>query len=269
SLRILKDIWTPNGAGINITRQFNYQTGYSWPMKYWNLSERVDWNASDKLKVFGRFSRVRTDLLSDNFANSPAVQNDNGGIMNNRNIAGDVVYVLTPSTVFNARMSYSSLEDDYNAPDRTVGEQGLGQFWPNNPWYKPYIGQMPAVYYPSISVGDNSTAFGKGGYWFQHPHHYAFSAHIRQTRGIHSWQTGFEGRIHRSDAASFNLMGFGFQPALTADTFISPDTRRSGDAWATFLLGALDPNSYASTVPLQNLGVKYFAGFVHDDIKLT
>ncbi len=162
SLRIMKDVWKPNGPGVDITNRFNFLAGYAWPMKYWNFSERVDWNASDKLKVFGRFSRVRTDLLSDNFANSPAVQNDNGGIMNNRNIAGDVVYVLTPSTVFNARMSYSSLEDDYDGKDRTVGEQGLAAFWPNNPWYKPYIGQMPAIYYPSISVGDNP-GLGKGG----------------------------------------------------------------------------------------------------------
>lgn len=268
SLRILKDVWKPNGSGIDITGQNNYQVGYSWPMKYWNFSERVDWNISDKLKVFGRFSRVRTDLESDNFANSPAVQNDNGGIMNNRNIAGDVVYVLRPSTVLNARFSYASLEDDYDGKDRKIGEQGLSQFWPNNPWYKPYIGQMPAVYYPSISVGNN-TGFGKGSYWFQHPHHYSYSAHIRQTRGIHSWKTGFEGRLHHSDGIFPNLMGFPFGPALTSDTFISPDLRRSGHEWASFLLGALDSNSYAQTWPFQNLGTKYWAGFIHDDVKLT
>jgi len=267
SLRIMRDVWKPNNPGIDITGSNNYKAGYSWPMRYRNFSERVDWNASDKFKLFGRFSRVRTDLESDNYANSPAVQNDNGGIMNNRNIAGDAVYLLNAHTFLNVRASYASLEDDYNGHDRKVGENGLAEFWPSNPWYKPYIGQMPAVYYPNVSVGGGS--FGKGSYWFQHPHHYAFAAHVRQTRGIHSWKTGFEGRIHHSDGIFPNLMGFPFGPAMTADTFIQPDTRRSGDQWATFLLGSLDQSSYAQTWPFQNIGVKYWAGFVHDDIKLT
>lgn len=268
ALRVLQDVWKPNNPGVDITGANNYQIGYGWPMRYWNFSERVDWRASDKLKVFGRFSRVRTDLDSENYANSPAVPNDNGGIMNNRSIAGDVVYLLTPSSVLNARVSYASLEDDYDAKDRTIGEKGLADFWPNNPWYKPYIGEMPAVYYPFISIAGGT--FGKGSYWYQHPRHYAYSAHFRQTRGIHSWKTGMEGRIHHSDGIFPFLSQFSFPAALTADTFISPDTRRSGDEWATFLLGNIESGgSFARTFPFQKFGVKYWAGFVHDDVKLT
>src|SRR5437867_2980099 len=55
ALRIMKDVWKPNSVGVGPTRTNNFQTTYSWPMKYWNFSERIDWNASEKLKVFGRF----------------------------------------------------------------------------------------------------------------------------------------------------------------------------------------------------------------------
>jgi hypothetical protein len=267
ALRIMQDIWKPNNPGVGPTRTNNYQTSYSWPMKYWNFSQRIDWNASDRLKVFGRFSRVRTDLESENFAGSPAVENENGGIMNNRNIAADLVYVLTPNTVINVRGSYASLEDDYDGKDRKVGESGLGEFWPGNPWYKPYIGQMPAVYYPRMNIGGGG--FGKSGYWYQHARHWAYSANMRQTRGIHNWKVGFENRVHHSDGTYPNLMNFSFPAALTADTFISPDTRRSGDEWATFLLGAIDGSSNAGTVPFQRLGVNFLAGFIHDDIRLS
>jgi hypothetical protein len=64
-------------------------------------------------------------------------------------------------------------------------------------------------------------------------------------------------------------MNFSFPAALTADTFISPNTALRGDEWATFLLGALDGNSNAETWPFQRLGVNFWAGFIHDDIKLT
>ena len=60
ALRILKDVWKPNNPGVGPNRQNNFQTSYGWPMRYWNFSERVDWNASDKLKV--EFDKLLRDL---------------------------------------------------------------------------------------------------------------------------------------------------------------------------------------------------------------
>ena len=62
ALRFLQDVWKPNGQGDDITGVNNFKTGYSWPQKYFNFTNRTDWNASDKLKVFGRFSMIRTHL---------------------------------------------------------------------------------------------------------------------------------------------------------------------------------------------------------------
>jgi hypothetical protein len=162
--------------------------------------------------------------------------------MNNRNIAGDFVWIAPPDTVFNFRGSYSSLEDDYDGKESKIGEEGLAQFWPNNPWYKPYIGEMPAIYYPGICLASldcvNGLNLGTARYWYQHPRHWAYSGSVRQTSGKHSWKAGGESRLHHSDGIFPALMRFYIQQALTANTFINPDTRRSGDQWATFLLGA-------------------------------
>ncbi len=71
----------------------NFKASYAWPMKDANFSSRTDWNVSDKVKVFGRYSQFRTTLDQDDYTpnHSPAVPNDNGGIMNSRNVAGDLV----------------------------------------------------------------------------------------------------------------------------------------------------------------------------------
>ncbi|MBL8295710.1 MAG: TonB-dependent receptor [Bryobacterales bacterium] len=264
ALRILQDVWKPNGPGTGFAGQNNFQTGYAMPIRYWNFSERVDWNISDAWKMFVRYSRVRTDLDSENYASSRAVPMD-GGIMNNRNIAGDFVWIARPNMVFNFRGSYSSLEDDYDGSE--IGEDGLAEFWPDNPWYKPYIREMPAIYYPGISVGGFN--LGNASYWYQHPRHWAYSGSMRHTSGKHGWKAGGESRLHHSDGMFPALMRFNIQQALTANTFINPDTRRSGDQWATFLLGAIDNNSVAQLASYQRLGVSYYAGFVQDDIKLT
>src|SRR5690349_15457114 len=111
--RIMQDFWGPNNPGDDLSGSNNIKASYPWPMKNANFSSRTDWNISDKLKVFGRYSQFRTTLDQGNYTpnNSRAMPNDNGGIMNSRNIAGDVVYTLSPTTVLNFRGSYSMLED--------------------------------------------------------------------------------------------------------------------------------------------------------------
>ncbi|MCC6859303.1 MAG: carboxypeptidase regulatory-like domain-containing protein, partial [Bryobacterales bacterium] len=264
--RIMKDIWAPNGPGDDLTGVNNYKIGYSWPQKYFNFSERVDWNIRDNWKVFFRYSRVKTTLDQTDYVQSPAMPNDNGGAMNNRNVAGDMVYTLNPTTVLNFRMSFGSLEDDYVAPRSMIGEEGLAQFWPNNPWYKPYIGEMPAIYYPYNSVGGN---YGKAGYWIQHPRHWTWDGSLRKTVGIHSLKTGFAHRKHKADGIFPNLMAFYSYQHFTAETFQSPDLKSYGDQFATFLLGAIDQNSYGQTFPYQYFRSNFWAFFLNDDIRLN
>ncbi len=266
--RIMNDIWLPNGPGDDITGVNNYKQSYFWFLNDWNFSNRTDWNISDRWKIFGRYSRLRTDLDQLNYTpnQSPAMPNDNGGIMNARNIAGDAVYQWSGHTILNFRGSFSSLEDDYNAPRNAVGEKGLDQFWPGNPWYKPYLADIPLIYYPAVSITGSS--YGKGSYWVQHPRSYNFSGKLSRSRGSHYVKLGGETRHHIGDGIYPNLMNFSFGPALTSNTFLSPDTRLSGDANATFLLGAISSDSNANFIAGQSVRVAFFSLFVHDDWKI-
>lgn len=273
--RILQDLWGPNNPGDDAAGSNNFKVSYAWPMTNWNITNRTDWHVGDKLKVFGRYSRFKTTLDQEDYTpnNSRAMPNDNGGIMNSRNVAGDVVYTASPTTVFNFRGSFASLEDDYSAPKYAVGEEGLAEFWPNNPWYKPYLEDIPLIYYPLISInglGSNNFSFGKGSYWYQHPRHYAFSGKMSQMRGAHYLKIGAEYRYHVGDGTYPNLMNFIFDGANTASTNISPNLALSGDSWASFLLGAMNPgSSNANKIPYQSIIIPFFAAYVQDDWKIT
>ena len=270
--RIMQDFWGPNNPGDDLSGSNNFKASYPWPMKNANFSNRTDYNITDKLKVFGRYSQFRTTLDQGNYTpnNSRAMPNDNGGIMNSRNMAGDLVYTVSERTVLNFRGSYSMLEDDYSAPDYAVGEKGLAEFWPNNPWYTPYVADMPLVYYPNINInGQTSSSYGKGSYWFQHPHHYAASGKISQVRGSHYLKAGSEYRYHVGIGIFPNLMSFNFYPDSTADTYLNPNTLFSGDAHASFLLGVIDNRSSAKGFPFQTMRSPFVGTFIHDDWKVS
>ncbi|HUQ91276.1 MAG TPA: carboxypeptidase-like regulatory domain-containing protein [Bryobacteraceae bacterium] len=270
--RIMQDIWVPNNPGDDLSGSNNFRASYPWPMKNANFSDKTDWNINDKLKVFGRYSQFRTTLDQGNYTpnNSRAMPNDNGGIMNSRNVAGDLVYTMSPRTVLNFRGSYAMLEDDYSAPEYAVGEKGLAEFWPNNPWYTPYVKDMPLVYYPNVVInGQTSSSFGKGSYWYQHPHHYSFSGKASQSRGSHYLKVGSEYRYHVGIGIFPNLMNLQFYPDSTANTYLSPNTLLSGDAHASFLLGVLDNRSTARGFPFQTNRIPFLGTFIHDDWKIS
>jgi len=180
------------------------------------------------------------------------------------------VYTLSARTVLNFRGSYSMLEDDYDAPESAVGEAGLAEFWPNNPWYKPYTAGMPLIYYPNVIInGQTAASYGKGSYWFQHPHHYAFSGKMSHQRGSHYLKFGAEYRYHVGIGIFPNLMNLNFQPAHTASTYLSPNTAVNGDGYASFLLGIVDSGTTARGFPFQTQYVPFIGTFIHDDWKIS
>ena len=129
---------------------------------------------------------------------------------------------------------------------------------------------MPLIYYPNIIInGQTASSYGKGSYWYQHPHHYAFSGKMSHTRGSHYLKAGAEYRYHVGIGIFPNLMNFNFYPDSTANTYLSPNTALSGDAHASFLLGVVDNRSTARGYPFQTMRVPFLGTFIHDDWKIS
>ncbi|MBL8235157.1 MAG: hypothetical protein JNL98_42030, partial [Bryobacterales bacterium] len=191
---IMKDIWTPNGPGDDITGLNNFRLGYFWTVNNWNFANRTDYNFNDNLKFFGRYSQFKTTLDQFNYTpnNSAAMPNDNGGLMNSRNIAGELVYTMSSRTVVNFRGSFAEFQDNYQAPQQAVGVAGLDKFWPGNKWYSNYLGEQPAIYYPGVNISTvgGTSSYGKAGYWFQEPSSLNFSGKMSRFQGKHYLKAG-------------------------------------------------------------------------------
>jgi len=265
---IVGDLWKANNPGNGPTALNNFQAGFANRIRYWNFSDRVDYNVNDRLKVFGRFNVFRTYVQQDDYTGgSPALQVD-GSKRHSRSFSGDAVYALNASTVFNIRGAYNSIVDSFGVPSATLKD--LERIWPGNAWYKPYLADLPDLYYPGINVAQGSTTnLGRGNYWFQEPNSWNIESKMSKNAGKHYYKYGGEYRKENVNAFRPRFTTFNFNAALTNATFNVPNLATSGDGWATLLLGALDGNSAAESIPLQRPRVNMTGLFFHDDYKIT
>jgi hypothetical protein len=270
SRKILADMWKPNGPGSGPTNVNNFLAGYANRFRYWNFSDRVDWNISDKWKIFGRYNQFRTFTKWDDFTGGSIAQPVDGSKRHSKSISADAVYMLNPSTVLNFRGAYNAITDSFGVPESTLQPADLDKFWPGNAWYTPYLADLPDIYYPGMTVrAASTTTLGKTGYWYQQPTSWNIESKMSKSLGRHYIKVGGEFRHENTVAARPRPMSFDFRPDLTAETYNRPDIAHNGDGWATFLLGALDGNSTINSIPIQRPQVEYTGLFVQDDFKIT
>lgn len=266
AVRFMQDIWKPNNPGDDITGVNNFKESYQWLSNYWNFSNRVDYNITDKWRVFSRYSQFKNRIDENHTVDTRAMPKDEGGNMFSMSLAGDAVYVMNPSTVLNFAGSYASIQDDYACPTCEVKESDLAQFWPNN-WFAPYTKDLIVMYYPNLNIGD--AYFGHREFWIEHPKNSSFQFKAVHTRGRHDIKAGISYRRNWGFINYPDPMTFNFSPGLTADTIFNPDTSLSGDSYASFLLGAIGSDSRAQYVSPHALTAHNFAPFIQDDFKLN
>ena len=270
SVRVMKDLFLPNRTPDNLSGLNDFADTTTQRWNYWNLSDKVDWFVNDKLRVYGRFSRLEThqDTTANILTKSEAyVPGDS--LRNAWTYAGDAIYTISPSTVANFHFTKQGLDDDYWAPTADLTSKGgYSTIWPNNNFYQAYSQPLLPVYFPSFSVG-SSVSMGNGRGWYQHPGGYSFSGKVSRQMGSHFVKVGGEFRHSGGISVVGGGLSFNFNANLTANTFLNPNTRLVGDEFATLLLGALNNDSTESIKPNRGVETELYAGFIQDDYKLS
>lgn len=266
--KIMADLWKPNGPGDDITGINNYKKSYYWWLKYWNISERVDWNISDKWRMYARFSKYQTRLDNPNYGGTIAVRSDNGGIMDALNAAADVLYIISPRTTLDFRYGASYLEDEYDSAWAKVPESVWGGLFPSG-WYKPVLKNLPGIYYPSFGFsGNGSVSAGLGSWWQVRGRVHAPSVQMTHDRGKHHMKAGWQLRYTYDYNGSPSVGGFNFNAVDTGNTFINFNPSNSGSQFASTLLGVVNSGN-ANISPMFHNQYAQWGLFFQDDIKIS
>jgi len=268
ALKMLNDIPLPNQPG-NVD---NWQGSVFEKVDYWNLSQRLDVNLSDDWRVFVRYGQFKANLYQQNPTDAgffPLSGSNRYGL----SLAGDSVWIMSPKTTLNLRGSFYNMTDEFYNPSLLLGDAGLADYW-SSPWYNSLY-NSGYVYYPALDVisgtGNATTnRLGRQGReWYQHPDAWTMSARMNQYNGSHNMKWGGEMRAYYGEAARFEPINFVFNSSLTANSSDSPDVVGSGNEWASFLIGAINNQSSARLVPLQNPKLMGYAAYFQDDFELS
>ncbi|HUS05024.1 MAG TPA: TonB-dependent receptor [Bryobacteraceae bacterium] len=280
-------LWKPNSEGIGPYHVNNYSVALPIKFPFKNFTDRVDYQVTDKLRASGRFSWFQTHITTSNPTGSDYFVSDRGSQRDSKSISGDVTYTLNPRTVINIRGEYHDFIDAAK-PATNFTVDGWAKIWPNSSFFK-QVFQDPSVpvLLPRMSItgiDGSSRNFNMGpggGYWDQRPTADGIDLKLAQQRGSHYLKSGFETRGNRSpQGLILSNPGFGFAADTTADTYVNPNTKVSGDGFATFLIGAIAPtrggpsdwDSSGTSMPAINFlapSSRFYAGFVNDDWKIS
>lgn len=257
----------PNNAGEGPFHLNNFFESLTQTTDYYNFSDRVDYNISDKWRASAYFGRYHSTDSQTNPLHNVLYQ-PAGSLRGANQFLGDVIWTVTPNTVINVHGDWFNLIDAYVS--KGLRKDGWSQVWPDNAWYAPYLNASSnvPVYYPKLNIGGSSFG-GPGFFWDQRPSMESFTAQVAQTKGSHYLTYGFEQRRGGGPVFVSNTNNFNFDQSLTARETSNPDLTLSGDDFATFLLGALDNNSQMVGGPAPDPITNFYGFFIGDTWKLT
>ncbi|NWG13740.1 MAG: hypothetical protein HXY20_09415, partial [Acidobacteria bacterium] len=268
--KMLDNLWAPNNAGDDLTGLNNYKYQLTRNYRYYNLSNRVDWQINDRWKTSGRVSFFRTNQDAPDYTGGKdplKMRRTEGSIRNGTNIAADTIYAFNPTTVLTVRGSYYKTEDKRIFPEMEIGVEGYKNLWPNG-WWEPYMKDRPFIYFPNFQIPSGDT-FGVRNFWYQEPLGYSFGALLNKYFTNHAVKIGGDVRLKRGWAARFGgLANLTFTFNETANT-TSGASSKTGHPWASFAIGAMNSASNAQYVPIQYSNTEMYGFYVQDDFKIS
>jgi hypothetical protein len=234
----------PNVAGFTD----NYYAAASYLFDRHRADTKVNWNVSDKLTTFARFSLLRYDMSNPEMFGqvggpeiSSAGGNPGNGFGNTYSFTGAATYLLTPTLILDANFGWTRGDTSVEQPrlDEKLGLDFLGI--PGTNGTRRFEGGWPrfsVTNYTNLGINNDFMPYTRSDPQFQ------YVANLNWTTGAHELRFGtdiyFTGMNHLQPEVS----GGGNGGASGAFTFGGgPTTTEGGLAanqfnnYATFLLG--------------------------------
>jgi hypothetical protein len=266
-------IWGPNATPDNPDGLNNLKvTAPSW-QKYWNWSERVDYNPSDKWRMFAHYSRFNTRFGNSNWSDNHSIAVVTGdGIMDAMSSGMDALYMANPRTTLDIRLGVNYIEDDYNSKIAKLPNLDVWKkLWPNSDWYVPLNDPAFGIFFPSITwTGIGGASAGLWNTWVDHFRVYEPSITLTHELGKSHLRFGWQFRYGYGELFYPWPGQLNFNSIDTGSTFLSNyNPSVDGDQWASTLLGVVDSGTATINPVGDQIHEQQWGFFFQDDFRLN
>jgi hypothetical protein len=226
----------PNQPGDPNTHNNNYTALASKGGDNDQINSRVDYNISDKLRMFGRYSRWHSTNLpfapfhNGIYANDPYAPEE---FTTSQGVLG-ATYVITPTLILDLRASYIRFPYIRSQSFENISLSKTFGFPAYMDQQLPIIHSGPGTSIPSVSVGGYTTASGL--HILSTENDYLLTPNLSWARGKHTLKFGADWRnMQNGYYQTFDGGSFTFSTALTCQNALNCGA--SGNGFASLLLG--------------------------------
>ncbi|PWU07920.1 MAG: TonB-dependent receptor [Terriglobia bacterium] len=226
----------PNQPGQAFTHLLNYSTTCTLGGNNDQENSRFDYAASDRLRVFGRYSRWHSEnvpcapMHNGIYANDPYAPEQ---FTTTQAVAG-VTYLLTPSMILDVRASYVRFPYIRAESFENISLSKTFGFPAYMDQQIPVIHSGPGTSIPSFGISGYTTASGL--HILSSEDDYLLTPNLSWIKGKHTLKFGADWRdMQNGYYQTFDGGTFNFTNNITAQNGLNPGA--SGNALASMLLG--------------------------------
>jgi len=270
---LLSESGGPNMAGVN--NQLGVKNWYgdaTYTVSQSNLSERVDYAASEKQRLFARFSYLTRDQRPVTLIKGAQQYNGSGAnidvyLQKRYAVALNDTYIFSPTLVGSFGVGFI----------RRVNNDSYGAFGqePPSSWQLPSVltSNQAIVGWPNFAIdsADTGVSIGTRANLIANNGYTAIATFTKQ-KGEHSLKFGVDWRTYQYNTASQGVSSAGTFTVTQKFTASNPTStsalQTSGSGVASLLLGLADSGSLSYTAPLA-LQNRYIGGYIQDNWRAT
>jgi len=232
--KILAGFWAPpNLPGQPFTQINNFATNASVGGENDQVTARVDYNVSDKQRIFGRYSYWTNLSLAVDPYKTGVCQDRCEESFNTHQLVLADTYAFSPTTILDVRLNY--LRFHYDRAPTTLGTDLTTYGLPaslNN--------QVAWKHLPTVVPNDYDAVWGtqgSGSGIFARNDNYGLAGSLTNVRGAHIFKMGGEIRLLRHNYAQSNVPSgiYYFNNKMTSANPFNPGS--TGAGFASFMLG--------------------------------
>jgi hypothetical protein len=218
----------PTGAGDPFTSGRNFVAAGKTVTTNDRMDLRIDWAKSEKVTLFGRFTKAWQENVAPKFFGTGG--DTNFSDVNPRfHIATGVTITPTPTWVLNILVGSGRWRENQNSPSK--GLNGLQLGLP-----AALISQFQTETLPEFTF-QNYASLDNRRYLNAPRETHNVQANVTKELGAHSLKFGWITELARLNLIDFNTATFAFTRGLTSGPVAATASTATGDAIASLLLG--------------------------------